>query len=187
MAHHIIRWMFVLLGSIIAESALTADLVALGQLLTPAYMAMNYDRLCQMNPEWHLSAPRGLDGEATNYAQHAKDETIASLTSDQSLVVLRLAADAARAEARRQLQENVVSNDKAADPFALKRGVMAMRRISLLLSSTNMKAIVHRSSRNSTPPNELQNPDMGKTYRRCCAAQYNLRESQSTRAPPSGS
>jgi hypothetical protein len=120
MTHNIIRWMLVLSGSIIADLALAADLVALGQLLTPAYTAMSYDRLCHMNPEWQLSAPRGLDGDATNYAEHAKDETIASLTYEQSLLVVRLAADAARTEARRQLQENVMLNDKAAESIRFK-------------------------------------------------------------------
>lgn len=47
MTHNTIRWMLVLSGSIIADAALAADLVALGQLLTPAYIAMSYDRLCQ--------------------------------------------------------------------------------------------------------------------------------------------
>ncbi|MBX9823635.1 MAG: hypothetical protein K2Y27_01450 [Xanthobacteraceae bacterium] len=104
--------MFVVL---VCGSAAGADLATLGKLLTPAYTAMNYDGLCQMEPGWRLSRPRGRMGYAINYAEHAKDQTIASLPYNQSVAVLRLAADAARTEARRQLRDKVISEDKATE------------------------------------------------------------------------
>lgn len=81
---------------------------------------MSYARLCEMEAEWRRSEPRGMKGYATNYAEFAKDETIESLTHEQSLIVLRLAADAAKTETRRQLQEQVIIQDKVAESIRFK-------------------------------------------------------------------
>jgi hypothetical protein len=115
-----LRYILLMFGVTIVDPASATDLDALGQLLTPAYTAMSYARLCEMESEWRRSEPRGMKGYATNYAEYAKDETIKSLTHEQSLIVLRLAADAAKTEARRQLQEHVILHDKVAEGVRFK-------------------------------------------------------------------
>lgn len=96
------------------------DLAALGQLLTPAYTAMSIAGLCKMDPGWVTTEPRGKRGTAINYAEHIKDEAIESLTYGDAVVVLKLAAGAAIAEARKQLKDNVISQDKAAEALRFK-------------------------------------------------------------------
>jgi hypothetical protein len=97
------------------------DLTLLGQNLAPAYTAMNYDSLCGMWSGWYSIEPRGPRGSAPFYAQDAKNEAIRSLSDDDALTVLRIAADAARAEARKQLTENVIADSKIAEDARLTR------------------------------------------------------------------
>src|SRR5262245_28148466 len=66
-------------------------------------MAMNLAAICAGERGWHAAQPRGARGVAVQYAQHVKDEAIDSLTLDEARIVLRLAADAARARAREEL------------------------------------------------------------------------------------
>ena len=88
------------------------DLLALSELLTPAYTAMNFAALCADEPSWKAVQPIGRRGTAINYAEHVKDEIVGVLSYGDALTVLRSAADQARAEARWQLQIRI----KAANP-----------------------------------------------------------------------
>lgn len=105
---------------LVADLASAADLPALGQLLTPAYTAMSLSRLCESDPEWRASEPRGPRGNATSYAEYAKNEAINSLTYDQSVSVLQFAANAAIMEGRRQLHDHVTLEDKSAEQIRFK-------------------------------------------------------------------
>lgn len=97
------------------------DLHALSRLLEPAYTAMSYANLCSMNREWAVSQPTGSRGTVINYAEHVKDEVIASLYYEEAVAVLKSAAEAARNEARRQLRENVVVTDKTEEAIRFGR------------------------------------------------------------------
>src|SRR5215212_1749912 len=72
------------------------DLEALSRLLIPAYTAMSYAGLCSTEQDWAMAQPRGPGGVAINYAQHIKDEVIASLSEKDAVTVLKMAADEAR-------------------------------------------------------------------------------------------
>jgi hypothetical protein len=102
-------------GFAIGPSAQAKDLVALVDLLTPAYTAMSLANLCAMDADWTIVQPRGWRGAAINYAEHVKDEVIVGLEREEARVVLRSAADSARSHARAQLRENVVVPDKDAE------------------------------------------------------------------------
>jgi len=80
------------------------DLDALAQFVAPAYTAMNFAAICARDRSWLLSQPRGSHGSALEYAEHVKNEAIASLTHDEAIIVLRAAADAARSRVRLELQ-----------------------------------------------------------------------------------
>jgi hypothetical protein len=54
-----------------------------------------------------LAQPRGVRGDAIDYAFHVKAEVIDGLGSDDMNRVLRNAADKARADSRRQLYTHV--------------------------------------------------------------------------------
>jgi hypothetical protein len=105
---------------LIVDLASAADLPALGELLTPAYTAMSLARLCETDPEWRASEPEGPRGNATNYAEYAKNEAIRSLTYNQSVSVLRFAANAAITEGRKQLHDRVTLGDKAEEDIRFK-------------------------------------------------------------------
>lgn len=96
-----------------ATGAAARDLKPLSELLAPAYTAMSYAGLCSMDEGWAHSQPRGTLGAAINYAEHIKNEVIASLSREDAVAVLKTAADAARSHARRQLKNNVIVPDKA--------------------------------------------------------------------------
>jgi hypothetical protein len=96
-------------------TASAQDLEALSRLVTPAYTAMSFAGLCAMEPGWSGAQPRGARGVAVHYAQHVKDEVIVSLTKDEAVSVLKLAANAARYESRAQLRDKVIVADKAAE------------------------------------------------------------------------
>lgn len=109
-----------LLGALATMSAICAtaraqDVKALARLVTPAYTAMSYANLCAMNQDWAAAQPRGARGSAIQYAQHVKDEVIASLSYEDAKGVLQIAADAARNSARAELAEKVILTDKAAE------------------------------------------------------------------------
>lgn len=96
-------------------AAFAQDIEALGRLVTPSYTAMSFAGLCATEPGWVGAQPRGARGYAIHYAQHVKDEVIASLPQNEAVTVLKSAADAARNEARAQLRNKVIVADKAAE------------------------------------------------------------------------
>ena len=98
-----------ILAATVAEGR---HLKSLSELLVPAYTAMSNANSCSMDPGWAVSQPHGRLGVAINYAEHIKDEIIASLSRDDAVSILKAAADAARSEARRQLKDQVVVADK---------------------------------------------------------------------------
>lgn len=87
------------------QGAAAKDLKALAEFVVPAYTAMNFTMICaQDNPQF-LSQTRGSRGTALQYAEHVKNEAIASLTYDEAVNVLKMAADEARSVARRELRK----------------------------------------------------------------------------------
>lgn len=88
-----------------ATRAAARDVDALAQIVAPAYTAMNFAMVCREDDPWFLWDTRGPRGTALHYAEHVKDEVIASLGYDEAVAVLRRAADAARATAREALRK----------------------------------------------------------------------------------
>lgn len=80
-----------------AKFASAKDLVALAELVVPAYTAMNVAVVCATRQPAFLSETGGPLGNALEYAEHVKDEAIESLAHEEALIVLKSAADAARA------------------------------------------------------------------------------------------
>jgi hypothetical protein len=107
--------MLLLFFGLQADVAAARDLQKLAELLTPAYIAMDYAGLCVTEPGWAAIQPVGARGTAIYYAQHIKDEIIASLSYPEAVSVLRHAADSARDEARSQLREHVISLNKVTE------------------------------------------------------------------------
>ncbi|MBX9841303.1 MAG: hypothetical protein K2Z80_05790 [Xanthobacteraceae bacterium] len=95
----------------VSPPASAKDLLSLSRLLTPAYTAMNYAAVCASDPPWAQTQPAGGRGTAVQYAQHIKDEIISGLTHEEALAVVRLAADAARADAREHLRSSVIAGE----------------------------------------------------------------------------
>jgi hypothetical protein len=81
------------------------DLKTIAEFVVPAYTAMNFAMLCAQDDPWFLADARGPRGHAIKYAEHVKDEAIASLTEDEAAAVLRMAADEARSTARAELRK----------------------------------------------------------------------------------
>lgn len=113
------RCLPLLISLAMASPASAKDLSALSSLLTPAYVAMNYAAVCAPRAQWAVRQPVGLRGGAAHYAAHVKNEVVAGLTGQEALLVLRQAADEARAEARKQLRENVHSDDRMTEEIRL--------------------------------------------------------------------
>lgn len=80
------------------------DLNAIAEFVRPAYTAMNFTMLCAQDDPWFLTDTGGPRGNALKYAEHVKNEAIASLTYDESVAVLKMAADEARSAARKELR-----------------------------------------------------------------------------------
>jgi hypothetical protein len=107
-----------LLSSLVADAR---DLNVLSRLLEPAYTSMTYANLCSLDRNWEASQPQGPGGVAINYAEHIKDEVIASLTREEAVSVLTQAANSARDEARRQVKKHIVLGDKQAEADRFQR------------------------------------------------------------------
>ena len=90
-----------------------ADLKALAAMLTPAYTAMDFAAVCAQDDPTFINATSGQLGTAFHYAEHVKNEVIESLSSEESKEVLRIAADAARSVARREIRERAPDYPKA--------------------------------------------------------------------------
>lgn len=104
--------LFLLAASFSATSSAAArDLRALAEVVTPAYIAMNFAVVCATIVPQFLAQTSGPHGIALKYAEHVKDEAIAALTYQESLVVLRAAANAARATSLQTVRQF-----KSADP-----------------------------------------------------------------------
>jgi hypothetical protein len=117
-ARHLVSGVAVLLGTCVGAEA--QDLEALSRLLIPAYTAMSYAGLCSVEQDWAVAQPCGPRGAAINYAQHEKDEVIASLAEADAVTVLKMAADAARTDARAQLRDNVIVPDKTVEALRFR-------------------------------------------------------------------
>lgn len=87
------------------SGAAAKDLKAIAEFVRPAYTAMNFTILCAQDDPWFLTDTVGPRGNALKYAEHVKDEAIASLTYDDSVRVLKKAADEARSAARAELRK----------------------------------------------------------------------------------
>lgn len=85
--------------------AAAKNLDAIAAFVRPAYTAMNLTMLCAQDDPWFLIDTLGPRGSALKYAEHVKDEAIASLTYDESVLVLKMAADEARSAARSELRK----------------------------------------------------------------------------------
>ena len=83
----------------VSTTATAADTRTLGNILSPAYLAMNFTVVCAQRDPAFLSATSGPRGSALVYAQHIKDEVIAALEATEAEIVLREAANAARSVA----------------------------------------------------------------------------------------
>lgn len=83
------------------------DLNAIAEFVRPAYTAMNFAMLCSQDDPWFLTDARGPRGNALKYAEHVKNEAIASLTDDEAVIVLKMAADEARSVARKELRKQI--------------------------------------------------------------------------------
>ena len=86
------------------QGAAAKDLKAMAEFVVPAYTAMNFTMVCAQDDPQFLSRTRGVRGNALEYAEHIKNETIASLSYDEAVTVLKMAADEARSIARRELR-----------------------------------------------------------------------------------
>lgn len=94
-----------LLWTIVAATPAGArDLNALAEIVTPAYTAMNFAMVCASGDPQFLGRTRGPRGHAINYAEHVKDEVIASLSHAEAVTTLTAAADMARAASLRTLR-----------------------------------------------------------------------------------
>lgn len=99
----------VLLVALSGSPALALDLRALAAFVAPAYTALNYTVVCAQEDREFLSHTSGPRGSGIHYAEHVKNEAIASLSYDDSVQVLRAAADEARAGTLRTLRELTAS------------------------------------------------------------------------------
>lgn len=87
--------------------ATAKDFKPIAEFIRPAYSAMNLALLCARDDPWFLADTSGPRGNAIKYAMHVRDEAIASLSKDEAMAVLKLAADEARNEAREELRKIV--------------------------------------------------------------------------------
>jgi hypothetical protein len=102
---HLVALLVVMSGS----AALALDLRALADFVAPAYTALNYTVVCAQEDRDFLSHTSGPRGSGVHYAEHVKDEAIASLSHADSVRVLTAAADEARASTLRKLRELTAS------------------------------------------------------------------------------
>ena len=84
--------------------ARAADIAFLSEFLTTAYEAMNYTTVCMAKDTEFVARTSGPRGNAIKYAEHVKDETIASLWPEDVQLVLRSSALAAKIISLRTLR-----------------------------------------------------------------------------------
>lgn len=83
----------------------TPDPTRLADLLTTPFLAQNITAVCGARDRRFLLETSGPHGTMHAYAQHIKEEVIASLRPSEFETVLRSAAEAARTLARGMLRE----------------------------------------------------------------------------------
>ena len=106
------------LGSLGTASARNLDAIA--EFVRPAYTAMNFAAICVRDNPSFPTETAGPSGTIFHYAQQAKDEAIEGLSHAEALTVLKTAADAARAVARKHLYALVVNGDDRATVAAVR-------------------------------------------------------------------
>lgn len=89
------------------QIAFAKELDELAEFVRPAYTTMNLSLMCSKVDHNFLYITSGPRGTALQYAQHVKDEAIFGLNDADAAYVLRIAANAARSEARAKLHELV--------------------------------------------------------------------------------
>lgn len=87
------------------DGATAKDLGGVADFVVPAYTAMHFTILCAQDDPQFLSLTGGPRGTALEYAEHVKNEAIASLTYDEAVTVLKIAANEARSVARQELRK----------------------------------------------------------------------------------
>ena len=95
---------FMLLAMPGIPPTIAKDLNALAAFIAPAYTAMNFVIVCAPHDPVFLAQTSGPRGTALAYAEHVKDEAIASLSVEEAAVALKTAADTARATALQTLR-----------------------------------------------------------------------------------
>lgn len=81
------------------RAASASDAESLSKLLLPVDMAQNFVLICSVHNPAFLQATSGVHGTMLWYAQHMKQEVIASLPGREARAVMVEAADVAKAEA----------------------------------------------------------------------------------------
>lgn len=79
-----------------SRPVVAADLPVLGNVLSPAYLALNLTVVCARGDPTFLADTKRLSGDVPSVVQHIKDEVIASLKPAEAEAVVRHAAEAAR-------------------------------------------------------------------------------------------
>lgn len=102
-------------------AASARDLSVLVEFVTPTYTGTSLAALCGNVDKTFLTRTSGPRGTIVHYAEHAKDEAIAGLAYDDSVLVLKDAAGKARDTARRKLYELAVPSDDMATSIAVHR------------------------------------------------------------------
>jgi hypothetical protein len=91
---------------LLSGSAVPAkNLKAIAEFVIPAYTAMDFAIACAQDDPWFLADASGPRGHAIKYAEHVKGEAIASLSEEESIAVLTMAADEARSIARAEFRK----------------------------------------------------------------------------------
>lgn len=79
-----------------STGAAAAEVRVLGNVLSPAYLALNLTVVCARADPTFLTKTKRLSGEVPSVVQHIKDEVTASLKPAEAEAIVRHAADAAR-------------------------------------------------------------------------------------------
>jgi hypothetical protein len=115
------RALFVTVALIaMAPSKLVAkDLGLLTRLLIPGFMAQDFASLCDAYDPGFLPEVKNGSAGVSAYAQHLKIEITVNLTQADAMNVMRAAADAARAVARKESRQ-VLQNGRTGTGDPLK-------------------------------------------------------------------
>ena len=95
--------------------ARAADIPFLSEFLFSAYEVLNYTSVCMAKDPEFIAQTSGSRGTALHYAEHVKDETIASLEPGDIALVLRTAALAAKIVSLRTLRRLDAADHQQSD------------------------------------------------------------------------